>query len=104
MDIQIEQQQDKSIIVFDKNIIVGKEAAQIQNSVLDLIEKGEKTIVVDLSKLDFITSWGIGTLIHALTTCTNRNVKFYLSGVKETVHEILKKVKLDQILPIETNV
>ena len=102
MDIQIEQQQDKSVIVFDKNVIVGKEAAQIQNTVLDLIEKGEKTIVADLSKLDFITSWGIGTLIHALTTCTNRNVKFSLTGVNEKVHEILKKVKLDQIFTIES--
>jgi len=101
MEIQVEQQQDKAIITLDQNIIIGSDAAKIQNAVLDSIQNGSKTIVVDLSRLDYITSWGIGSLIHALTTCTNRNTQFYLTGVNDKVAEILKKVKLDKIFNLK---
>ena len=104
MDIQTEQHQDKSILILDKGTILGPEASQIQNMVLDFIQNGSKVIVVDLSKMDYITSWGIGTLIHALTTCTNRNVKFYLAGVNEKILNILKKVKLDKIFNLKESV
>ena len=101
MEIQVEQQQDKAIITLDQNIIIGSDAAKIQNAVLDSIQNGSKTIVVNLSRLDYITSWGIGSLIHALTTCTNRNTQFYLTGVNDKVAEILKKVKLDKIFNLK---
>ncbi|UCF64452.1 MAG: STAS domain-containing protein [bacterium] len=104
MEIHVEQQQDKSVITLDQNIIVGSDAAKIQNTVLDSIKNGSKTIVFNLSKLDYITSWGIGALIHALTTCTNRNIQFYLTGVNDKVAEILKKVKLDKIFTIEKKI
>jgi anti-sigma B factor antagonist len=103
MEIQVERQRDKSVIMLDKNIIIGSDAAKIQDAVLDSIQSGSKTIVFDLSKLDYITSWGIGSLIHALTICTNRNTQFYLTGVNNKVNEILKKVKLDKIFTIKEN-
>jgi anti-sigma B factor antagonist len=104
MDIQTEQHQDKSIIKLDMGTIQGPEASQIQNTVLDFIQNGSKVIVIDLSKMDYITSWGIGTLIHALTTCTNRNVNYYLTGVNEKILNILQKVKLDKIFTIKESV
>lgn len=104
MDIQTEHHQNKSVIKLDRGTIQGPEASQIQNTVLDSIQNGSKVIVLDLSKMDYITSWGIGTLIHALTTCTNRNVSYYLTGVNEKILNILKKVKLDKIFTIKESV
>ena len=101
MDFHIEQKQDKSVIIFDTTKILGTEAAGIQNAVLDLIEKENKNIVVDLSKVDYITSYGIGMLIYAHTTCTKREINFYVVGVNEKVLEILKLVHLDKIFNIQ---
>ena len=101
MDFHIEQKQDKSVIIFDTTKILGTEAAGIQNAVLDLIEKENKNIVVDLSKVDYITSYGIGMLIYAHTTCTKREINFYVIGVNEKVLEILKLVHLDKIFNIQ---
>ena len=98
MDIQTEQHQDKSVIKLDKGIIQGPEASQIQNTVLDLIQNGSKEIVIDLSNMDYITSWGIGTLIHALTTCRNRNVNYFLTGVNEKILNIKKDSLILKIL------
>jgi anti-sigma B factor antagonist len=103
-DIHIEQNEDKALIILDKNKLIGTEAAEIQNSVLDFIQKGIKRIGVDLAKVEYVTSWGIGILIHAFTTSTNRDVYFYLTGVNDKVLNILKKVRLDSIFHIEEKV
>ena len=100
MEFHIDEQQDKSVIIIDKSNIVGPEAGVIQNAVLDLIEKEAKTIALDLSKVDYISSYGIGMLIYAHTTCTKRNIKFQVVGVNDTVLDILKIVHLDKILKI----
>lgn len=102
MEVHIEKRQDKSVIVLDKNKILGTEAAEIQNTLMDLIQHGNKNISVDLSKVDYITSWGIGILIHAHTSCLNRNIDFQLTGVNADVLKILKKVKLDTIFSIQS--
>lgn len=103
MDIKIEQRGDKSVVILDKNLNIGSDAAKVQNTVLDLIQNGSSNIAADLSKLDYITSWGIGILIYAYTTCVNRNVEFSLLGVHDKVHSILKKVKVDKIFNIQTS-
>ena len=100
MDFHIEQQQDKSVIIFDKTSIINPEVGGIQNAVRDLIEKDVKSIVFDLSKVEYISSYGVGMLIYAHTTCTKRNIEFHVVGVSEKVHEILKIVHLDKIFKI----
>lgn len=101
MEFSLEKLDGKSIITLDKNISVGLDAAKIQNTIIDLLEEGSKTIVVDLSKLNYITSWGIGILIYAFSTCSNKNVDFYLTGVNERVLNILKRIKVDKIITIK---
>jgi len=104
MEFHIEQQEDKSVVIIDKSNIVGPEAGGIQNAVLDLVEKDAKSIVLDLSKVAYISSYGIGMLIYAHTTCTKRNIKFQVVGVNEKVLEILRIVHLDKIFDIQDTI
>lgn len=104
MNYHIDEQQNKSVIVFDVSKILGTEAAGIQNAVLDLIEKNNKVIVVDLSKVDYITSYGIGMLIYAHTTCTKREIDFSIVGVSKKVYEIFEMVHLDKIINIKEKI
>lgn len=101
MEIEINERNDSTIIKFNKDKLLGTEAAEFQNSVIEILEKGVKSIVIDLSSVIYLTSWAIGMLVHAFTTATNRNVKFSLTGVRDRVHEILSKVKLDTIFHIQ---
>ncbi len=102
MNLKIEKRDDTAVLVLHQNLNVGSDAAKIQNAVLDLIQEGSKKIAIDLSNLNFITSWGIGILIYAFTTCTNRNVEFSLVGVNSKILAILKKVKVNNMFEIET--
>lgn len=97
MEMNISDQKDCTIIKFNKNKILGTEGVEFQNSVLNTLDKGVNFIVVDLSTVEYITSWGIGMLVHAFTTSSNRNAQFSLVGVTQRVREILSKVKLDSV-------
>ena len=100
MGIHAEYYPDKSIIIIDNNHFVGVENKTFQSLVQDSINKGSKTITVNLSKVEYIASLGIESLVHAYTTCTNRNIKFNIEGVAVNVLKILHQVKLDTVINI----
>lgn len=100
MKLNVSDQKDYTIIKFQTHKVLGTEGVEFQNSILNTLDKGVNSIVIDLSTVEYITSWGIGMLVHAFTTTLNRNSKFSLVGVSEKVREILAKVKLDQVFQI----
>jgi anti-sigma B factor antagonist len=91
---------DKSVITIDNNKLIGVEGETFQNLVQSAIEKGSRDIVIDLSKVDYISSWGIGLLVHAYTTCHNRKVDFTLEGVNSQVMNVLSQLKLTTLFKI----
>jgi len=100
MEVIISDCEDYTIIKFNKNKLLGTEAVEFQDSVLNTLDKGVNSIVIDLSNVEYVTSWAIGMLVHAFTTSTNRSAQFSLVGVTQKVKEILSKVKLDKIFSI----
>jgi anti-sigma B factor antagonist len=97
MEINISDREDYTVIKFTKNSVLGTEGVVFQDSILDTLDKGVNSIVIDMSMVEYITSWGIGMLVHAFTTVTNRRAKFILAGVNQNVLEILSKVRLNRI-------
>jgi len=100
LEINITDREDCTVIKFNKSSVLGTEGVAFQDSILNTLDKGVNSIVIDMSMVEYITSWGIGMLVHAFTTATNRNSNFSLSGVSIKVREILSKVKLDTIFHI----
>ena len=100
MGIHAEYYPGRSIIIIDNNRFIGVENKTFQSLVQDSIDKGSKSILIDLSKVEYVASLGIESLVHAYTTCTNRNIKFNIEGVRGNVMKILHQVKLDTIFNI----
>ena len=100
MEISVNDQSNFTVIKLNKKSVLGDEGAEFQNSVLNTLDKGVNEIRVDLSMVEYITSWGIGMLVHAFTTSTNRNANFILTGVGKKVFDILSKVRLNSVFTI----
>jgi anti-sigma B factor antagonist len=93
-----------SIIKFDVDQVLGYEAQEFQDAVLNSLEQKVNCIIVDLSSVKFISSWGIGMLIHGLATTTNRGGVFKIAGLAENVMQVFQKVRIDTVLNIYINV
>lgn len=93
-----------SVVKFEVEQVLGYEAQEFQDAILDALDKNVNVIIVDLSGVKYISSWGIGMLIHGLATTTNRGGKFKLAGLADNVMQVFQKVKIDTVLNIYKNV
>jgi anti-sigma B factor antagonist len=93
-----------SVIKFEVDQVLGYEAKEFQDAILDSLDKNVSAIIVDLSSVKFISSWGIGMLIHGLATTKNRGGDYKLFGLADNVMDVFKKVKIDTVLSIYKSV
>jgi anti-anti-sigma factor len=100
METHAEISDDTSIIIIDENQLLGIENETFQTLVQNSIEQGSKNILVDLSHVKFISSWGIEGFLHAHKTCRKSNVNFSLKNVNPTVMKVLSTLKLNDIFNI----
>lgn len=99
MNIKTNETDTAVIIKLEGEMMLGYEANDFHETIRSAIEKGKINIVVDLSEVKFITSWGIGILIYAYTTTTNAGGKFKLASIPKIVKDTFNKVKIDSIFP-----
>ncbi len=59
-----------------------------------MISEGKKNVVGDLSKVNFMNSSGLGTLIIAVTSLRNAGGDFKICGASERIESILMVTKL----------
>jgi anti-sigma B factor antagonist len=97
MQVQTKELDDAVVISLTGEMMLGYEAQDFQDAISSSLEKNIKKIVVDLNNLEFISSWGIGILIHGYTTVINQQGSFTLAAVPDIVSDALQKTKLDTI-------
>jgi anti-sigma B factor antagonist len=89
---------EKGIIIkLEGEMMLGYEAKDFHDAIQSGLESDKKNFVIDLSKLKFISSWGIGILIHGYTTVTNAGGSFKLAEVPKVVNNALEVTKLNTI-------
>ena len=67
------------------------------------LESKPAIVAIDMSKLDYIDSSGIGSLIKCLNALKNNNGKLVLVGMKPTILNVFKLAKLDMFFQILTS-
>jgi anti-anti-sigma factor len=101
MDMHVQQNGDTSTIFFDKEKLFGTENESFKTLIRDSIEAGSKNIVVDLGNVNFITSLGIESFIHACAICKVKYVSFSLINVKASVKNVFSTLRLSDLMRID---
>nr|WP_232373596.1 STAS domain-containing protein [Leptospira chreensis] len=65
-----------------------------------LIEPNPSVVSIDMSRLDYIDSSGIGSLIKSLNSLKNKKGKLILVGMKPMIQNVFKLAKLDMFFEI----
>ncbi len=97
MKVKTNETENGLVIKLEGEMMLGYSANDFHEAIRSAIENNKKKIVVDLSDVQFITSWGIGILIYGHTTTTNMDGGFKLAGVSDKINEIFKKTKIDNV-------
>ena len=79
-------------------------APAAEREVLALFETAGPSAVLDVSRLDYLSSAGLSVLLVATKTARAKGGKAVLVGAKPAVLDIFKMSGLDKIIPLVDNI
>ena len=75
-------------------IMGGPDATMLHDKLHDFIDQNKKKVIIDLSKVEWMNSTGLGILISGLTTMRNNGGELKLAGITEKIESLLTITKL----------
>jgi len=97
MNYSVTEQDGVVIISLDGKIMGGPEATEMNEKFNQLIDDKKLKIVIDLSKVEWMNSSGLGILIGAVSLFRNNDGQLRLIHVSERIQNLLKITKLASI-------
>lgn len=89
------REQDGVVILEPKGKIMGgPDATVLHDQIHGAISQGKLRVVIDLSKVDWMNSTGLGILIAGLTTMRDNKGELKLAAVTEKIQSLLTITKL----------
>ncbi len=85
---------DVHVLAPKKNLVGKDETQDLLAAVDELAAKGTPKVIVDLGKISYVNSVGLGSLVRARTTCNNREGWFRLARVGNRINAIFMVTKL----------
>lgn len=86
---------DIVVVELSGRITLGRESGQIETRILKLLEDGTRKIVIELSKVDYIDSTGIGKIAYCFGKITQSGAQARVSGAHGLVMDLFRITRLD---------
>ena len=103
MKISARHNQGVTILEPKGKITIGVGDVALRQSVIEALDAGSKSILIDLAEVTTIDSSGIGELVSAYTTVTNRGGKLRLLSLPPKVQDILQITQLVTVFDVFEN-
>ena len=102
MSITMTTRQVGDVTVIDSagRITLGEGSSAFRDTIKDLVTKGDKKILLNLSEVSYIDSSGIGELVSGYTTVSNAGGKLKLLGLTKRVQDLLQITKLYTVFEV----
>ncbi len=105
MSIKASTRQVDGVTVVDLSgrITLGEGSSVLRDAVRDLLNRGQKKILLNLGDVTYIDSSGIGELVSGFTTVTNQGGQLKLLNLTKKVHDLLQITKLYTVFEVHTD-
>ncbi len=94
MKMDTREERGVTILAPRGKIMGGPEATLLHEELHTLVKNDKKSVVIDLSGVDWMNSSGLGILISGLTTLRNHGGELKLSRVTDKIQSLLTITKL----------
>lgn len=102
MSLTIATRQSGDVTVLDVagRIQLGEGAISLRNALRELLEKNHNRILLNLGEVTYMDSSGIGELVAAFTTVTNRGGQVKLLNLTKRMKDLLQITKLYTVFDV----
>lgn len=85
------------VISLEGDVLGGPGANELLNRLRELIASGKRHFIIDLAKVEYMNSSGLGMMTSALTTVRNAGGDLRLANPAERIKSLLVITKLVQV-------
>jgi len=104
MKINTKQVGNVTVLEVDGKITIGAGDLALREGVQNALNSGGTNLVIDLSRVTTIDSSGVGELVSAYTTATNRGAKLKLARIPPKVNDVLTITQLITVFDVYDSV
>jgi anti-sigma B factor antagonist len=90
-----------TILDLSGRITLGDGSVTLRDAIRDLVNKGSKSILLNLGDISYIDSSGIGELVSGFTSVRNAGGELKLLNLTKKVHDLLQITKLYTVFDVK---
>ena len=94
MALEKEKRGDIWVLTPRKDLMGGEETRQLEQGIREIVAEGVPRIVVDLGRISYLNSTGLGSLVAAHMSCQNRQGFLRLANISKRIHNLFIITKL----------
>lgn len=94
MQIKEQMLEDVAVLTLKGKLMGGPETTAVHDKIKDLVGNNVMKVVIDLGKVKWMNSSGLGMLMGAMTTLKNSGGELKLANVTEKVKSLFMITKL----------
>lgn len=104
--MKLTSREEKGVVILEPKgkIMGGPDATILHDQLHELIDQKKKRVVIDLSKVEWMNSTGLGILISGLTTLRNNGGELKLARITDKIQSLLTITKLITVFESFDNV
>ncbi len=95
--VALRQSDDVTIVDLAGRLTLGDASCTLRDTVRDLIQRGERKILLTLQAVAYIDSAGLGELVGSYATMTNRGGQIKLLHADTKVRDVLRATRLEMV-------
>jgi anti-sigma B factor antagonist len=103
MELASREDGDITILTVTGDLVIGEPETTFKKAVTRLLEEGRVNLLVDLSRVGFLDSSGLGALVRALTQSQKEGGQTKLLNAGPQVRKLLQMTKLDSVFEIHSD-
>jgi anti-sigma B factor antagonist len=100
MKTNVRQRDGVTILDLKGKITIGTGDIALRNAVQDAINSGAKNVVINMADVSTIDSSGVGELVSAYTTATNRGARLKLANLPAKISDVLTITQLITVFDV----
>jgi anti-sigma B factor antagonist len=100
MELTTREEGRVTILTVQGDLVIGEPESTFKRTVTRLLEDGSVNLLVDLGRVGFLDSSGLGALVRALTNSQKEGGQTKLLHAGPQVRKLLEMTKLDSVFEL----
>ena len=100
MSIQFSDNERWLIAAIDKKLLDDDLLQMLVPAITEAVDRSPKSVILDITNVQFLPSLGIGTLVKLQTELKKRQQRLLIAGVHANIRKVLAITRLDKLFDL----